>query len=200
MYNSSKISKFVQNCTLFLFYLKAFNLSKDVKSQLKVFDEQTGTCAMVHKKICNSSSIAGIFYHSRSRCTFREAGVGDCFSVAGVVKQGKIYLSCHNVFIKRSSSCSVMTLIERREWRLITLKTLIISFSWWWLATLNLNIDYIFLIVLIIATMHLFDTKFLYFNSGTCVLVHFHLVVPPSVNLTLVCKNSLRICEKKNSS
>ena len=54
--------------------------------------------------------------------------------------------------------------------------------------------------VLIIATMHLFDTKFLYFNSGTCVLVHFHLVVPPGVNLTLVCKNSLRICEKKNSS
>ena len=49
---------------------------------------------MVHKKTCNSSSIAGIFYHSRSRCTFREAGVGDCFSVAGVVKQGKIYLSC----------------------------------------------------------------------------------------------------------
>lgn len=155
---------------------------------------------MVHKKICNSSSIADIFYHSRSRCTFREAEVGDCFSVAGVVKQGKIYLSCHNVFIKRSCSCSVMTLIERREWGLITLKTLIISFSWWWLPTLNLNIDHIFLMVLIIATMHLFDTKFLYFNSGTCVLVHFHLVVPPGVNLTLVCKNSLRICEKKNSS
>jgi len=73
----------------------------------------------------------------------------------------------------------------------------IFNFSWWWLATLNLNIDYIFLMVLIIATMHLFDTKFLYFNSGTCILVHFHLVVPPGVNLTLVCKNSLRICEKK---
>lgn len=51
--------------------------------------------------------------------------------------------------------------------------------------------------VVIIATMNLFDTKFLYFNSGICVLAHLHLVVPPGVNLTLVCKNSLRICEKK---
>ena len=57
------------------------------------------------------------------------------------------------------------------------------------------NIDYT--VSVIIATMNLFDTKFLYFNSGICVLAHLHLVVPPGVNLTLVCKNSLRICEKK---